>query len=53
LIAQYSLFSISGAALLPEGAVKQQAQKYFDGVEVRSVSKFLDDAVRMIGDVAV
>lgn len=47
MAAQYDIWSISGAGLLPQEKVKRQAAKYFRGVKFRTVEEFLDDAERL------
>lgn len=52
IAAQYDLWSISGAGLLPEEKVRRHAETFFKGVRFRCVEEVLDDAARR-PDVAV
>ncbi|KIM92610.1 hypothetical protein OIDMADRAFT_36481 [Oidiodendron maius Zn] len=42
--AQYEMWSISGAGLLPQEKLDKQRAKYFDGLKFRTIEEFLDDA---------
>jgi hypothetical protein len=44
IAAQYDMWSISGAAILPQEKLKAQQQKYFNGLKFRTVEEFLNNA---------
>lgn len=52
IIAEYGLWSTSGAGLLPQDVVKRQSERFFCGLHIRSVDDVLDDAEKS-PDVAV
>lgn len=52
IVAQYGLWSVSGAALLPEEKVRRQAETNFKGTRFRCVEEVLDDTSRRL-DIAV
>ncbi|EFX06364.1 f420-dependent NADP reductase [Grosmannia clavigera kw1407] len=53
IAAQYDMWSISGAGLLPEGKLTSQKKKYFDGLQFRTIGEFLSDADKSDGKIAV
>ncbi|EPE10472.1 f420-dependent nadp reductase [Ophiostoma piceae UAMH 11346] len=53
IAAQYDMWSICGAGLLPQEKLEAQQQKYFHGLKFRTVNEFLSDADKADGQTAV